>query len=51
MLDWAENGFLNEHDFYAAVNSIPFYHNVEKEGITLYGQQPTAILPASAGES
>jgi predicted nucleotidyltransferase len=34
----------NEQDFYACVHSIPFYHNVEKEGITLYGQQPTAIL-------
>ena len=27
----------NEHDFYTCVNSIPFYQNVEKEGITLYG--------------
>jgi len=28
----------NEHDFYKCVNSIPFYQNVEKEGITLYGR-------------
>jgi predicted nucleotidyltransferase len=34
----------NEHDFYECVNSIPFYQNVEKEGITLYRQQQTAIL-------
>jgi uncharacterized protein len=36
----------NEQDFYAAVESIiPFYRNVEKEGITVYEQrQPTAIL-------
>ncbi len=27
----------NEQDFYACVHSIPFYHNVEKEGIILYG--------------
>jgi len=55
-IDWKYEVLLcsvlqNEQDFYAAVNSIPFYHNVEKEGITLYGQQPTAILPVSAGES
>ena len=35
----------NEQDFYAVVEDIPFYHNVEKEGITIYEQQqPTAIL-------
>jgi predicted nucleotidyltransferase len=34
----------NEHDFYTCINSIPFYYNVEKEGITLYGQQQTPIL-------
>jgi len=55
-IDWKYEVLLcsilqNEQDFYAAVNSIPFYHNVEKEGITLYEQQPTAILPVSAGES
>lgn len=27
----------NEHDFYECANSIPFYKNVETEGITLYG--------------
>ena len=54
-IDWKYEVLLcsvlqNEQDFYAAVNSIPFYHNVEKEGITLCEQQPTAILPVSAGE-
>lgn len=34
----------NEHDFYECVNSIPFYKNVEREGITLYGQKQVAIL-------
>jgi predicted nucleotidyltransferase len=34
----------NEHDFYEYVNSIPFYKNVEREGITLYGQKYAAIL-------
>ena len=34
----------NEQDFYAVVEDIPFYHNVEKGGITIYEQQPTAIL-------
>jgi len=34
----------NEQDFYAVVEDIPFYHHVEKEGITIYEQQPTAIL-------
>jgi uncharacterized protein len=29
----------NEHDFYECVNGIPFYKNVEREGITLYGQK------------
>jgi predicted nucleotidyltransferase len=28
----------NEQDFYAVVEDIPFYHNVEKEGITIYEQ-------------
>lgn len=55
-IDWKYEVLLcsllqNEQDFYAAVNSIPFYHNVEKEGITLYEQQPITILPVSAGES
>jgi uncharacterized protein len=40
----------NEQDFYAAVEDIPFYHNVEKEGITIYEQQqPTAIAHQAAG--
>ncbi len=34
----------NEHDFYECVNSIPFYKNVEREGVTLYGQKQVAIL-------
>ncbi len=34
----------NEHDFYECVNSIPFYKNVEREGITLYGQKQVTIL-------
>ncbi len=34
----------NEHDFYECVKSIPFYRNVEREGITLYGQKQVAIL-------
>jgi len=34
----------NEHDFYECVNSIPFYKNVAREGITLYGQKQVAIL-------
>ena len=34
----------NEHDFYECVNSIPFCKNVEREGITLYGQKQVAIL-------
>ncbi len=34
----------NEQDFHAVVEDIPFYHNVEKEGITIYEQHPTAIL-------
>lgn len=34
----------NEHDFYECVNGIPFYKNVEKEGVTIYGQKHAAIL-------
>jgi predicted nucleotidyltransferase len=34
----------NEHDFYECINNIPFYKNVEREGITLYGQKQVAIL-------
>jgi uncharacterized protein len=49
-INWKYDALLcsilqNEQDFYAVVEDIPFYHNVEKEGITIYEQQqPTAIL-------
>ncbi len=34
----------NEHDFYECIDNIPFYRNVEKEGITLYEQKHAAIF-------
>ena len=34
----------NERDFYECIDNIPFYRNVEKEGITLYGQKHAAIF-------
>ena len=48
-IDFKYNALLcsvlqNEHDFYECVNSIPFYKNVETEGITLYGHKHAAIL-------